>query len=94
MPWLANLSLKVHPVLLVTPGRQGQSGAGVGSELVVHGNERLCGKWQGTYSFCSSCSMLIKKELFVPQDDLGTHNHTQKCKKKATETCKKWLQKL
>lgn len=35
-----------------------------------------------------------KKELFVPQDDLGTHNHTQKCKKKATETCKKWLQKL
>lgn len=44
MPWLTNLSLKVHPVLLMTPGRQGQSGLGVVSELMLHGNEGLCGK--------------------------------------------------
>lgn len=62
MPWLSDLSLKVHPALLMTPGRQGQSGAGVASELMVHGNYGLYSKWQVTYSFCSLWSTLIKKK--------------------------------
>lgn len=36
MPCLTDLSLKVHPVLLMTPGRQGQSGV-VSTDRVVNG---------------------------------------------------------
>lgn len=105
MPWLTDLLLQVHPVLLMTLGRQGQSGAGVVSELMVHGNEGLYGKWQVTYS-CSLSSTLIKKKkkndvlhkMFLGRTT--THTEIRACRKKAkkktntvhpTETRKKWL---
>ncbi len=49
MTLLADLSFKVHAVLLMSPGRQGQSAAGIVSKLMDHRYGGLCSKWQETH---------------------------------------------